>query len=70
MMERDILNQLFVHDEIDNRIDNGMRHGKPVKGQKDVLDSRVSSHLRVVDCHNEVGVIGKPTNPEVDQEHP
>ena len=47
-----------------------MRHGKPVEGQKDVLDSRVSLHLRVVNGHNEVGMVGQPTNPEVNQEHP
>ena len=35
-----------------------------------MLDPGVSFHLRVVNGHNEVGMVGKPTNPEVDQKHP
>ena len=58
-----------VHPVIDERIEHGISHSKPIKSKVDVLDHRHSDNLFVVVCVNEVDVIWEPTDGKDDNDH-
>ena len=59
---------LCVHEEINDRIEGRVGHGKPEEGQEHVLGVGLGGDVRVV-VVDEVGVVGQPAHPEHDQNH-
>jgi hypothetical protein len=53
-----------VHPVINEGVDHGVGHRKPVEGQVQVLHILCVGHGAVVVCVNKVGVVGKPADRE------
>ena len=51
-----------IHPVVDDRIDHGVGHGEPVKGQVDMLDEGLVDDTLVVKHVEEVHVVGEPAH--------